>query len=79
MEDDNRQWNIDLICDHFDEETSATILQVPISQFCEIEKLIWNDSPSGSFTVKSAYYIAITVLGKACPLRASRRDIWHLP
>lgn len=78
MEDGNRRWNIDLIYDLFDEDTSVAILQVPICRFCKTDKLIWNDSPSGSFIVKSTYYIARAVLGKTCPPHASRRDIWHL-
>lgn len=54
----SKSWNCEISEHIFDEETVEVILKVPVSIFNREDSLIWNDSPTGIFTVNSAYFIA---------------------
>ncbi|XVF83132.1 hypothetical protein PTKIN_Ptkin16aG0108800 [Pterospermum kingtungense] len=72
-----QRWDYDLINSLFDNDTADAILQLPLSRFNGIDKLIWCDSPTGEFTVRSASMVARKVLGKVYPGRGPRNRIWR--
>ncbi|KAL0006814.1 hypothetical protein SO802_008316 [Lithocarpus litseifolius] len=58
IDDDSKWWKPDLVKSLFLPFEAATILRIPISYNLPEDSLIWLGNKNGSFTVKSAYYIA---------------------
>jgi hypothetical protein len=50
-------WNRDLLREIFVEEEAEIIGNLPKSKYRRPDKLIWRASPSGTFTVRSAYHL----------------------
>lgn len=50
-------WNTDLIKEIVTSEEANTIINLPLSQYRQADKLIWRAAPNGLFTVWSAYYM----------------------
>ena len=60
----------------FKEEDADRILTTPLSKVTVSNKLIWEGSVSGQFSVRSAYYKAREILGKDRPQIENRSMIW---
>ena len=59
--------------------SNATIVEkIPLSRKRRPNKMIWNESMIGVFSVKLAYYIARKVLGKLEIDSTNRDKIWRL-
>jgi hypothetical protein len=60
MDSDRMTWDIDRIQTLFDEETTAKILQVPISRHGGEDFTSWPHTKNGSYSVRSGYHLART-------------------
>lgn len=58
---DTRRWKADLVRRTFLPFEANTILNLPISVTLPDDKITWIGNKRGEFTVKSAYYIALTI------------------
>ncbi|XP_065623699.1 uncharacterized protein LOC136065014 [Quercus suber] len=86
IDPDTKRWNVDLVRRTFLPFEASTILNMPLSFSLPDDKMIWIGNKKGVFTVKSAYYIALSIAepsldgecssGNSCsPLW---RKMWHL-
>lgn len=57
IDPNQRGWNVPLIQSIFEKEEAETICNIPLSRYDHPDKLVWRATPSGTFTVKSAYYM----------------------
>ncbi|XVF26348.1 hypothetical protein REPUB_Repub14bG0008300 [Reevesia pubescens] len=60
----NRTWKMDALDDIFYSEDIEHICRIPLSRRSITDCLIWVESPSRDFSVKSAYFVARKWLGK---------------
>ena len=74
--EDRRGWNVQMINEMFKEDKGELIRAIPLSRIAVLDVLIWNDSISGQFSVKSAYVKAREKLGRECNLRGDRELKW---
>ncbi|OMO70912.1 reverse transcriptase [Corchorus capsularis] len=72
-----RQWDEDKLLNLFEDEDIVRIMCLPIPKALTRDCLIWNDSELGSFSVRSAYYVARQILGRADGTRTDRVPIWN--
>jgi hypothetical protein len=79
-------WNSDLVHRLFDPREAAEIGGVVISPLLKTDKLIWRGSPSGIFTVRSAYHMKMRRRAQeqgesSCTVGTERlwQFIWSLP
>ena len=56
----------------------SVIMNIPLSIVPSADKLIWNDSELGFFTVKSAYFQARIYLGKESYDFSERKLLWKI-
>ena len=74
------EWNAELIWGCFTEEDADAILSIPLSLHQPKDRLIWAESPSGKFRVKSTYRLAYEENrggGKAdCSNPSTRKNVW---
>jgi hypothetical protein len=57
-----RSWKVALIKDNFSEQEVGLICNIPISRYGGPDRVIWRPSSTGSFTVRSAYYLEMEKL-----------------
>lgn len=50
-------WDENLVRDNFESANSSQILRIPLCSSMPMDRLIWNETASGLFSVKSAYHI----------------------
>ena len=55
------EWNVDLVKQFFLPDDAHTILGIPRSSKCNRDRMIWAYTPKGTFTVNSAYKIALSL------------------
>lgn len=55
---ESHSWNVGLVQSLFSQKDSSAILQTPISQLGLHDKLVWQHTQQGQFTVASAYHRA---------------------
>ncbi|XP_059663811.1 uncharacterized protein LOC132309531 [Cornus florida] len=55
------KWKSDLVSQYFNLRDQSFILQIPLSSIGEANCKIWGPSKDGKFSVKSAYYITLSV------------------
>ena len=60
---DTRRWKADLVKSIFLHFEANTILNIPLCYNLPKDKIIWVGNRKGEFTVKSAYYIALKMIG----------------
>lgn len=60
---DNRHWNSYLVCETFGDDIGNIVLRIPLGPDSSNERFIWNENSSGTYTVKSAYHKAKSMLG----------------
>ncbi|XVF64415.1 hypothetical protein PTKIN_Ptkin09bG0167500 [Pterospermum kingtungense] len=56
--------NLDIVEQLFDLKVVDAIRKVPVSHFCNKDRLVWIDSPTGFVSIKSAYMVAQSFLNK---------------
>ena len=66
-----------MVRDIFCQSDSNIILNIYLSKKEILDKLIWRESVTGSFSVKSACYVARKVLGKEVCSVNQRNGIWR--
>lgn len=80
VDTDTRTWNQQLISGIFDESEANLICKIPISASGCPDKVIWQGTKDGKFTVKIAYHflsqIKQEVLGQ-CSTSKSHNDVWR--
>ena len=59
IDGDTKQWDREKIFDLFAHWTRMEIMAIPLQQDTARDVLIWKETKSGSFSVKSAYQVAI--------------------
>lgn len=82
----SRMWKVELIRAMFLPFEANTILNMPLSYNLLEDKLIWTGNRKGDFTVKSAYYIALSLVeaeeksesSSSYPRNPLWKKIWHL-
>ncbi|XP_059436514.1 uncharacterized protein LOC132169501 [Corylus avellana] len=57
MDPHSRGWNVPLIQSLFEKEEAEIICNIPLSRFDCPDKMVWRATPTGIFTVKSAYFL----------------------
>ena len=62
IDEDTKWWRMDLVRSIFLPHKAASILKIPISFRLPDDQLVWIGNKRGSFTVKSAYYIAMRMI-----------------
>ena len=86
IDHETRRWKVELIRVVFLPFEANMILNMPLSYNLPEDKLIWTDNRRGDFTIKSAYYIACSLVGDKEVSESSSSDlrtpfgkkIWHL-
>ena len=86
IDEDTKWWRSDLVRSIFLPHEAASILKIPISFRLPDDQLVWIGNKRGSFTVKSAYYIAMCLIDdqdlRECSDVHSQaafwKAIWHL-
>ena len=78
LSEGGREWNFEGVRDIFSEEDAAIISGIHLSHRNIPDKLIWKDSSTGVFTVKSAYYVARRILCNEVHPQSLKNRIWSL-
>ncbi|KAF7134747.1 hypothetical protein RHSIM_Rhsim08G0124600 [Rhododendron simsii] len=58
IDSDTKSWKVSLIRETFNQDDADAIPSIPISYTSQRDRKIWHPSPNGTFSVKSAYYLA---------------------
>nr|XP_023881248.1 uncharacterized protein LOC111993657 [Quercus suber] len=83
---DSKRWKADLVKKIFLPFEADTILRIPLCYSLPDDKLIWLGNTRGVFTVRSAYYVALSLV-KSCNRGESSagdsrsllwKRVWHL-
>ena len=64
--------------DIFTAEDTSLITSIHLSKQSIPDKLIWRETDSGTYTVKSRYYMARQILGKEMQQGHQRQKIWSI-
>ena len=77
---DQHCWNLELVRANFNEQDVQAILKMDLPYRELTDKLIWNFTNIGNYTVKSGYHFAINLnqAGLATTLAEGWRTIWQL-
>ena len=86
IDEDSRRWKVDTLKSLFLPFEVETILNIPLSYSLPEDKIIWIGNKRGEFSVKSAYYVALTVINSSDCGESSHGDpriplwkqIWQL-
>lgn len=65
MDESDRHWNQQMLCQLFSPSDVDAILQIPISQYGTSDHLIWMHSKDGIFTVSLAYQLALELFKRS--------------
>uniref|UniRef100_A0A2N9F0P5 Reverse transcriptase domain-containing protein n=1 Tax=Fagus sylvatica TaxID=28930 RepID=A0A2N9F0P5_FAGSY len=55
--EDSQRWNVELIKEVFSEWEANVIVSIPLPPRQRVDRLFWDDTKHGLFSVKSAYYL----------------------
>jgi hypothetical protein len=71
-------WKEGIIRDNLFQEEADVILNIPLSPCLPPDKLIWNESKDGKFSVRSAYHLGLCIndLSKGQCSRGLEKLIW---
>ena len=82
---DTRRWKPDLVKSLFFPFEARTILNISISYNLPEDKIIWVGNNKGVFTIKSAYYVALSMVESSegessyrYPRELLWKKVWHL-
>ena len=70
-------WKEEMLHELFQLEVVEMIQNIHLSRLAEPDKMIWCDSELGHFTVKSAYFMARSMLGRGNEANEERSPIWR--
>ena len=77
---DTKRWKVDTLKSLFLPFEVETILNIPLSYSLPEDKIIWVGNRRGEFSVKSAYYVALTVINPSnrgeCSHGDPRTPLW---
>ena len=65
IDENSRRWKVDTLKSLFLPFEVDTILNIPLSYSLPEDKIIWVGNKRGDFSVKSAYYVALTVINSS--------------
>ena len=72
------EWRSDLVKQIFMQDDSDVILSMPRSHSQVADRLVWAYTPRGTFTVRSAYKVALSLSNHTHAARASNDKSQHL-
>ena len=75
---ENRDWNMAMVREVMTASDVTIVERIPLSRKRRPDKMIWSESMTGIFSVKSAYFTARRVLGKLEIASTNRDKIWKL-
>ena len=78
IDEDKREWRMESVREIFSMEDAHIISSTYLSNVQMPDKLIWRDSESGQFSVKSGYIVARKVQGKEVSIDVSWKGVWRL-
>ena len=78
IDSDIRQWDREKIFDLLAHRTSMEIMSMPLPRTNTRDVLIWKENKSQSFTVKSAYQVALTMKEITHIEHSTARTEWDL-
>ena len=85
MDEETGQWNRATITHWFEPHTCADILSVPLPNVQANDALVWKENKSNTFSVKSAYSVALRMLhhssgdhSNATTDRRTWKAVWSL-
>ncbi|OMO80722.1 reverse transcriptase [Corchorus capsularis] len=70
-------WDDDLLSKLFEDEDVYRILCIPL-HLSSADRLIWNHSVDGHYTIRSGYHVARRILGKEVAEVGARSVMWRL-
>ena len=80
IDEDSKRWKVDTLKSLFLPFEVETILNIPLSYRLLEDKIIWVGNKRGEFSVKSAYYVALTVINPSdrgeCSHCDPRTPLW---
>ena len=80
IDEDTKWWKADIVYSLFLPFEANTILSIPLSYILPEDILIWTGNKHGTFTVKSAYHIALSMVippdEDECSSNSSNSLIW---
>ena len=80
IDEDTKRWKVDTIKSLFLPFEVETILNILLSYNLPEDKIIWVGNKIGEFSVKSAYYIALTMINSLgsgeCSHGDPRTPLW---
>ena len=80
IDEDTKWWKVDVVRSLFLPFEANTILSIPLSYNLPEGSLIWTGYKHGTFTVKSAYHIALSMVippnEGECSSNSSKSLIW---
>jgi hypothetical protein len=68
-------WDKERIESFFPSDIANRIIDIPLFDMLDEDKLVWVDSPYGHYSVKSGYKLMLNVIGKG--VIASQQEDWH--
>jgi hypothetical protein len=68
-------WDRGKIESLFPMEVANRIIDIPLFDLLDEDKLVWVDNPYGHYSVKSGYKLLLNVTGKR--VEASQQEDWH--
>lgn len=79
-DEDTRHWKVDKIREHFLPFEAETILNIPLNYNLPKYSIIWAGNKCGTFSVKGAYYVALSLVEKTeigeCSTGDYRTPLW---
>ena len=74
---DKREWNMEMVREILTWNDADMVSKIPLSKKCMSNRLIWSESITGEFKVKSAYYVARRCLGKHEIHKVDKKKVWR--
>lgn len=72
---DTMRWDVDKLLEHLDVDTADGVMKIPLGRFLIKDRLIWNESNDGCYSVRSGYFVARKLLGREVAETNNRSNI----
>ena len=80
IDEDTKRWKVDTLKSLFLPFEVETSLNIPLSHNLPEDKIIWVGNNKGVFSIKSAYYVALSMINSSdsgeCSYRDPRTPLW---
>lgn len=75
-----KAWNVQQVQACYDHDTARLILRTPLNEFVQEDRIIWNQSNDGLYSVKTAYHMVLSDIVDCSHLRLEGdwAQIWKL-